>query len=393
MLLLPWRRHAAPGRAGAAVRRAHRVPRGGLAVRGAARRDPPDRAASAPAPTARARGPTGWRTCGSSRAAVPPARRRAPVALDGALVCRTGRPAAGGRRRRPRPAPGLRAALVPRRRARSRGRYASRGGSGRCLAPCRGEAERAAHAAAAARGGTAREGGAAPVGRLRARRAALAADQRFEEAARLRDAEAALRRPAPGCGASGRAGAARRRAGPHRDPRLVQAFAVAYGLVVERRPLPRAGDAAPRAVGARRDGRARRPRRARPGGAARGAGRSPRRGAARGRRVLAGGELPRRRRRRRRTARGRGRRGARARLTARVRRLHCDRCASQPTLPTAWQRGSKRSPRCSASASTPGRRFPTSVTAASATTAPAWPGRWSGTASAWSRRSRRAPPR
>ena len=36
-----------------------------------------------------------------------------------------------------------------------------------------------------------------------------------------------------------------------------------------------------------------------------------------------------------------------------------------PTSPTAWQRGSKRCRRCCASASTPGRRFRTSATAAS----------------------------
>ena len=77
---------------------------------------------------------------------------------------------------------------------------------GRCLAPCRGPAERAAHDAAAAAHGRSAQGGGVPIDRLRARRAALAADLRFEEAARLRDDEAALRRPAPSCGGCGRPG-------------------------------------------------------------------------------------------------------------------------------------------------------------------------------------------
>jgi DNA polymerase-3 subunit epsilon len=115
---------------------------------------------------------------------------------------------------------------------------------GRCLAPCRGAPEQIAHAEAAAALSDALAGGSVPIGRLRRRRATLAAEHRFEEAARLRDAEATLR-------AAGselrRVRTARALHGvvlaPHRDPRLVAAFAVAYGLVVERRPLPRAGDA------------------------------------------------------------------------------------------------------------------------------------------------------
>jgi DNA polymerase-3 subunit epsilon len=115
---------------------------------------------------------------------------------------------------------------------------------GRCLAPCRGPAERAAHDAAAAALAAALEGGGVPIGRLRARRATLAADLRFEEAARLRDDEAALR----SAGAElRRVRAARSLHGvvlcAHRDPRLVAAFAIAYGLVVEQRPLPRSGEA------------------------------------------------------------------------------------------------------------------------------------------------------
>ncbi len=115
---------------------------------------------------------------------------------------------------------------------------------GRCLAPCRGPAEREAHDAAATALAVALQGGGVPIGRLRARRAALASDLRFEEAARLRDDEAALRSAG---GELRRVRAARALHGvvlcAHRDRRLVAAFAVAYGLVVEQRPLPRAGDA------------------------------------------------------------------------------------------------------------------------------------------------------
>lgn len=115
---------------------------------------------------------------------------------------------------------------------------------GRCLAPCRGAAERAAHAAAASALAGALQGGGVPTDRLRERRDSLAADLRFEEAARLRDDEVALR----AAGAElRRVRAARSLHGvvlcAHRDPRLVAAFAVAHGLVVEQRPLPRAGDA------------------------------------------------------------------------------------------------------------------------------------------------------
>jgi DNA polymerase-3 subunit epsilon len=116
---------------------------------------------------------------------------------------------------------------------------------GRCLAPCRGAAEEAAHADAAAALADALAGGSVPIGRLRRRRATLAAEHRFEEAARLRDAEAALRSAGQELR---RVRTARALHGvvlaAHRDARLVAAFAVAYGLVVERRPLPRAGDAA-----------------------------------------------------------------------------------------------------------------------------------------------------
>ena len=84
-----------------------------------------------------------------------------------------------------------------------------------------------------------------PVGGLRGRRAELVDALRFEEAARLRDAEAALRRAGQRLRAIRRA---RTRNGAvlasHRDPALVAAFGIAHGLVVARRALPRAGAAA-----------------------------------------------------------------------------------------------------------------------------------------------------
>ena len=300
-VLLPRRRHAAAGRARAARRRAARVPRGRLVVRGPARRDPPHRRRSGPARTARARGPTGWPSCGSSASGC---RGSSPPARSGSTARSTpGRSASAGR---PTTSPGRCAwptgcarAAPP---ARSR-RDASRDASAAASLPAAAPAERAAHDAAAAALAAALEGGGVPIGRLRARRATLAADQRFEEAARLRDDEAALR----SAGAElRRVRAARSLHGvvlcAHRDPRLVAAFAVAYGLVVEQRPLPRSGEAHLEVSALADGGRARRPRRARAGGAARRPGRPPRRGAARGRRVRAAGELARRGRRRRRTA-------------------------------------------------------------------------------------------
>jgi DNA polymerase III subunit epsilon len=117
---------------------------------------------------------------------------------------------------------------------------------GRCLAPCRGEDEGTEHAGAAARlGATLRDGGPVPIVALRGRRRRLVAQQRFEEAAAARDAEAVLvevgarlrdLRGARACHGAILAG--------HRDDRLVTGFAVAWGLVVERRPVPRAGEAA-----------------------------------------------------------------------------------------------------------------------------------------------------
>jgi DNA polymerase-3 subunit epsilon len=116
---------------------------------------------------------------------------------------------------------------------------------GRCTAPCRGGTERAEHAEGAGRLGRAlAEGGPVPIAALRHRRLRLVTQERFEEAAAVRDAEAALRsagerlralRAARACHGAVLA--------PHRDPRLVTAFAVAWGLVVDRRPVPRAGEA------------------------------------------------------------------------------------------------------------------------------------------------------
>jgi DNA polymerase III subunit epsilon len=117
---------------------------------------------------------------------------------------------------------------------------------GRCHAPCRGAAEQAAHAAAVRElREIVRGARSLPVGGLRARRAELVAALRFEEAARLRDAESALRRAGQRLQAIRRA---RTRHGavlaPHRDPALVAAFGVAFGLVVACRALPRAGGGA-----------------------------------------------------------------------------------------------------------------------------------------------------
>ena len=115
----------------------------------------------------------------------------------------------------------------------------------RCLAPCRGSEAAERHAVAAERLAAALTGdGGVPIERLRRRRAALSAALRFEEAARLRDLEADLREAARTIrtirGARTRTGAI---LAPHRDQRLVAAFAVVHGLLVERRPLPRAGAA------------------------------------------------------------------------------------------------------------------------------------------------------
>ncbi len=116
---------------------------------------------------------------------------------------------------------------------------------GRCLAPCRGEQEAAEHGDATEQLRQALSGGGTvPVARLRRRRLRLVTQQRFEEAAAVRDAEEALR---DGATRLRRLRAARQCHGavlaPHRDPALVTAFAVAWGLEVERRPVPRAGAA------------------------------------------------------------------------------------------------------------------------------------------------------
>lgn len=112
---------------------------------------------------------------------------------------------------------------------------------GRCSAPCRGAPERTRHDEGAAAARATLEG-RAPLGiaRLRARRDALARDLRFEEAARLRDGEAAVRRAASTLRAIREA---RRRHGiilaPHLDDGLVSAFVVAYGVVVDRAAVAR----------------------------------------------------------------------------------------------------------------------------------------------------------
>jgi DNA polymerase-3 subunit epsilon len=118
---------------------------------------------------------------------------------------------------------------------------------GRCAAPCRGGAavQEYARSVAAAAGWLRGEDGGTVASGLRMRMAALGADQRFEEAAQLRDQLEALERVRS---ALGRLRAAAARSGvllaADTDDRFVQAFACAGGRVVGRRRLPRAGDAA-----------------------------------------------------------------------------------------------------------------------------------------------------
>ena len=203
----------------------------GLIARAPPGREPPGHAAR----------PAGLPAAGAGGPATARGRRR-DRRRRGALR-RPGRASRGGRRRRPGAPPGVRPAAPAGPRGPSR-RAASRVGSVAASLPAAAPPEQAAHAAAAAALADALAGGCVPIGRLRQRRATLAAEHRFEEAARLRDAEVALR-------AAGselrRVRTARSLHGvvlaAHRDPRLVAAFAVAYGLVVERRPLPRGGDA------------------------------------------------------------------------------------------------------------------------------------------------------
>ena len=111
----------------------------------------------------------------------------------------------------------------------------------RCSAPCRGVVEAAAHAAGVAAARAMLEG-CSPLGvrRLRDRRDALVLEQRFEEAARLRDAEAALRRAAAALRAIREA---RRRHGvvltAVEGGASVVSFAVAYGVIVDRQLIGR----------------------------------------------------------------------------------------------------------------------------------------------------------
>src|SRR3954469_20957140 len=118
---------------------------------------------------------------------------------------------------------------------------------GRCAAPCRGGAAvgEYARSVAAAAGSLRGEDGGTAVSALRMRMAALGADQRFEEAAQLRDQLEALERVRT---ALGRLRAAAARTGvllaADMDDRFVQAFACAGGRVVARRGVPPAGGAA-----------------------------------------------------------------------------------------------------------------------------------------------------
>ena len=183
------------------------------------RRDRPDRATLRPVANRQGARPDRRRTCGSSASGCRGSSSPAQVGARRRRLCRAGRPAPGGRRRRPRAAPGLRAALVPRRRP-GRGGTASRAGSDAASRPAAAPAERAAHAAAAvALADRAR-------GRRRPHRPAPRAPRRARRRPAVRGGRAAARRR--GGAASGRpelrrgpAGphAARRRAGAHRDRR------------------------------------------------------------------------------------------------------------------------------------------------------------------------------
>jgi DNA polymerase-3 subunit epsilon len=116
---------------------------------------------------------------------------------------------------------------------------------GSCHAPCRGgrAAQRYAAGVAAARGWLERGEGEQPLVVMRKRMSALRDQQRYEEAASVRDGLDALDR------ATRTLARLRRIAGrsgvlltPDSDDRFVQAFACARGRVVARRRLPRAGD-------------------------------------------------------------------------------------------------------------------------------------------------------
>ena len=212
----------------------------GLAVRGPAGRDHADRASSGPAPTARARGPT---------AAFLRLDARGPCRLD------VGAPRVDGAARRPAAPPARRR---PRRRRRCGWPTACAAAARR--GPSRAPASRAGSAAAwrpaaappsaprtprrSPPSRAAARGRAAPIARLRERRAAARAptcgSRRPRGCATPSRPCAARRRACARCGGRGRHGVVLARA-PRR--RLVQAFAVAHGLVVAQRPLPRAGDA------------------------------------------------------------------------------------------------------------------------------------------------------
>ncbi len=117
---------------------------------------------------------------------------------------------------------------------------------GTCHAPCRGGDEALTHTGAAGRLREWIETGrdCDELRALRQRMAALAADQRYEDAAAVRDGLDAIdgvRRRAARLRRAARCGGVLLAA--DLDDRFVQAFACAGGRVVARRRLPRAGDA------------------------------------------------------------------------------------------------------------------------------------------------------
>ena len=119
------------------------------------------------------------------------------------------------------------------------------GAVGACVAPCRGGAHAGEYAESVerARRWLSGEGPDLPGERMAARMAGLAAEHRYEDAARIRDRIAAVGRARR---LLARQRAARRRCGvllaADVDNRFVHAFACAHGVVVARRRIARGGD-------------------------------------------------------------------------------------------------------------------------------------------------------
>ena len=230
-VVLPGRRHAAPGRAGAARRRAARVPRGRLAVRGAARRDRPDRRRSGPGANRQGTRPDRLAYLRLEREGLPRLVVTDTIGVDGAHYAGPvgRRAAADDVARALRLAFGLRSC----RAARPVEEGCLEGRLGRCVAPCRG----AARAGRARRcgGGAGRRAG----GRQRADRPVAAAPRHAGRGAPVRGGGAAARRGG---------GAARRR---DRSCGGCAARAPLHGVVLARAPRSAPGGGVRRRLRAR----------------------------------------------------------------------------------------------------------------------------------------------